>query len=199
VSGHAHYDCMQRWAEAKTIADLGELGALWLEGEIPSQPGYTENCGPDEETEHLIPVLARLNRGGFFTTGSQPGGEGETASNGEWRQRAAVDGFITDDGLLCRIDDALARVDGLTWVVNTASWWRDDYRPAEPVTWADGQDYTWFGARLSRRHLRFPYGETGALPALFGAWQVTVVDLEWGRDDRLWPVLDEALYVGERP
>ena len=184
---------MRRWAEAKTIVELGELGALWLEGEIPSQPGYTEDCGPDEETEHLIPVLARLNRRGFFTCGSQPGIAGELVGRWEqWWQRAAVDGFVADPDLITRIDEAVSRSDGLHLIVDTASRWRNDYRPAQVVTTWGGQDHTWFGARLSRRYLQFLYGETGALHAIQSAWQVTVIDLEWGRDSHLWPALDEA-------
>ncbi len=52
---------------------------------------------------------------------------------------------------------------------------------------------TWFGARLSRRYLRFLYGETGALSALQRVWQVTVIDEVWGRDDVLWTALDQAV------
>ncbi|GGZ19658.1 DUF6919 domain-containing protein [Streptomyces nitrosporeus] len=29
----------RRWRSARTVADLGELMALWLEGEIASRPG----------------------------------------------------------------------------------------------------------------------------------------------------------------
>lgn len=182
----AHRDCIQRWAQAKTIAELGELGALWLEGEIPSQPGYERMCGPDTETTHLVPVLARLNRAGFFTNGSQPG-----VADEQWGQRAAVEGFVADPLVLARI---LCASPELRCIVHDgASWWRNDYRPAVPVTQVDGQGCTRFGARLSRRYLRFLYGETGALDALYGAWQVTIVDEVWGRDDALWPTLDRAL------
>lgn len=185
----AHHECMRRWADVGTVAQLGELGALWLEGEIPSQPGYAEMRGLDEETTHLVPVLARLNRAGYFTCGSQPG----IGWSDGYQQRAAVDGFVIDHDLLRRIDDAVSRADGLHLVVDTASRWRNDYRAAMPVTRWGGSECTWFGARLSRRYLRFLYRETGALPALYGSWQVTVVDTVWGRDDTLWPALDEAI------
>jgi len=189
----AHRECMRRWAQAKTIADLGQLGALWLEGAIPSQPGYEQMCGPDPETANLVPVLARLNRAGFFTCGSQPGVMGD-----HWQQRAAVDGFISDPDLFASIVAAMAaRADDVAglWMIryDSPSRWRNDYRSARPVTQYADEDYTWFGARLSRRCLRFLYGETGALDALYGAWQVTVIDEVWGRDDELWAALDEAI------
>ncbi|WP_157881130.1 DUF6919 domain-containing protein [Streptomyces griseoruber] len=71
----------RRWRSAHTVADLGELMALWLEGELRSWPGYMPGCGPDEETTHLIPSLAALNRAGFLTIASQPGETG-TATTG---------------------------------------------------------------------------------------------------------------------
>ncbi len=79
------------WQAARTLADLGELTARWLEGSIGSEPGY---CGrPAEETEDLVPVLAKLNRAGFVTSGSQPGLIEPGARGTLAEQRAAVDGF----------------------------------------------------------------------------------------------------------
>ena len=189
----AHRECMARWAQAETIADLGQLGALWLEGEIPSQPGYERMCGPDPETAHLVPVLARLNRAGYFTCGSQPGVAPEDGDKyGHW-QRAAVDGFIDDPRVMDRIISTIDSTPGLRLIVRRASQWRNGYRDAWPVTRVGGYDCTWFGVRLSRRYLRFLYGETGALSALRRVWQVTVIDEAWGRDDVLWAELDLAL------
>ncbi len=31
------------WKQARTLAELGELTARWLEGDIASQPGYMPN------------------------------------------------------------------------------------------------------------------------------------------------------------
>ena len=62
------------WEAARTLDEMGELTARWLEGTVafcPSQP-----CeGPDWETTDLVPVLAGFNRSGLVTTGSQPGEE----------------------------------------------------------------------------------------------------------------------------
>jgi hypothetical protein len=176
------------WAQTRTLADIGELTAQWLEGSIASVPGY---CGgPAEETASLVPVLAAVNRAGFVTDQSQPGGSGDG-----WEQRAAVSGFADDATL-----DALTRAarkapDGLVLLACEAARFRLDYRSALPVTRSGGRDFTWFGAALPRRHLRdswIGYGECGreAVKAVCNAWQVTLVDTEWGREySPLWAVL----------
>jgi len=184
---------MLHWAQASTLAELGALGALWLEGAIPSQPGYERMCGPDPETADLVPVLARLNRAGFFTCSSQPGVLGDG-----YQQRAAVGGFISDPDLFAAIVASMTDTSGDAagmWLVrhNGPTRWHNDYRSEQPVTRECGQNCTWMGARLSRRILRFLYGETGALDALYGAWQVTIIDEAWGRDWMLWPMLDRAV------
>lgn len=93
----------RRWESARTLGDLGELMALWLEGKLGSRPGYGARFGPDEETAALVPVLAACCRAGFVTEQSQPG-EDDIAFDGRpWVQRAAVSGFISDSRLLGRM------------------------------------------------------------------------------------------------
>jgi len=177
----------KRWASAHTLADLGNLTALWLEGEIASQPGYAANCGPAEETADLVPVLAALNRSGYVTDASQPGYD-----EGGWQQRAAVEGFTTPD-----VAEHLRTVaqDARLFVrLQCASRWRNHYAHAITVTRNGGRPYTRFGVQLSRRQIRDAHLGYGAcrpdvVRALCGALRVTVVDFEWGRDDALWPVL----------
>jgi len=60
-----------RWLSARTLADVGELTALFLEGHLQQTP--THMGSPDTETIALIPVLAACNRTGFVTHQSQPG------------------------------------------------------------------------------------------------------------------------------
>lgn len=36
------------WRQARSLPELGELTALWLEGAITSQPGYAPGYGPDQ-------------------------------------------------------------------------------------------------------------------------------------------------------
>jgi hypothetical protein len=59
-----------------------------------------------------------------------------------------------------------------------------------------GQPYTVFGDYLPPRELRHLWAGTHpqAIDALLDAWQVCVIDPEYGRDDVLWPTLD-ALFA----
>ena len=187
------------WEAARTLDDLGELTARWLEGTIASQPGYEPGCGPDPETAALIPVVARCNRAGYVTCGSQPAEAGTGYDGARWEQRAAVQGFAPA-GVAGRIWEA-AEAAGLTVITHapaTLPRYRIRYGHAEAVTVRGGRPYTYFGAQLPRRHLRDRWTGYGichpsAVTALCSAWQVTVLDPQWGRNDRLWPVLRDAL------
>ena len=190
---------------ARTLADLGELTAQWLEGAIASQPAYTPGCGPDPETTPLIPVLACCNRAGYVTNGSQPGETGTGYDGARWEQRAAVEGFASP-AVAERIWEAAGPA-GLTVIAHapaTLPRWRIRYDQAVPVTTREARPCTWFGAQLSRHHLRDGWTGYGichpdAVTALCTAWQVTVIDPGWGRNDRLWPVLLDALTNGADP
>jgi hypothetical protein len=184
------------WRSARTLRDLGQLTALWLEGDLGTVPGY---CGPpDDETAPLVPALAVLNRAGYLTSGSQPGEAGQGLNGRRWEQRAAVEGFA---GLrVGRRLAAAARAAGLIVIVGDPARlprWRTGCRSRVPVTRVDGQPVTWFGAHLSRRHLRDPWTGYGAchrhaVNDVCRAWQVTVIDPEWGRPGLLWRVLRDA-------
>ncbi|MFC4512562.1 DUF6919 domain-containing protein [Streptomyces ehimensis] len=182
----------RRWDSARTLPELGELMALWLEGELGSRPGYAARFGPDEETAGLVPVLAACCRAGFVTEQSQPGETGADAIDGRlWVQRAAVSGFISDARLLGRVRAAAEKV-GLQVIAGTAQG-RDK---AVVVTRVDGQNYTAFGETTPVRELRHLFGDVccrQAMDVLIGAWQVTVIDPVWGRDSVLWPVLAGAV------
>jgi hypothetical protein len=191
----------RKWASARTLADLGELTAQWLEDGIESNPCYRGR--PDPETEPLIPVLARLNRAGFVTIASQPGESGLGHDRAYWRKRAAVEGF-TDRWPALAIANA-ARAAGLHPIVHspaTRPRWRFRLDDEMPVTWRGTEEYTWFGQQLPRREIRSSAVGWGtchrsAVKALCRAWQVTVIDLEWGRAGLLWEVLAAALEVTE--
>jgi hypothetical protein len=180
------------WASARTLADLGGMTAQWIEGTLSSQPGY---CGPsDIEDPAMIPVLAKLNRAGFKTIASQVG---ETGPG--WEQCAAVEGFAAAR-LAFRLAQAAGSA-GLDYVLHdpvTLPRWRYRYHSAVIVTRRNGHPHTTFGAQLPRRHIRdgwIGYGicHQDAVHALCQAWQVTVIDPEWGRPDLLWPVLAGAV------
>lgn len=178
----------RRWQAAANLDQLGGLMALWLEGHIDSWPGYQPGYGPDEETHELIPALAAVNRAGYVTTQSQPGAREVGADGAFWLQRAAVEGFISDQDLLRRLADA-AETAGLEVVLHRLP--GASGQGAIPVTTRDGEIYTAFGGTLSTRDLRLIWRGYGrqALDALHAAAQVTLVDRHWGPSTRLWDVL----------
>ncbi|MDN5917826.1 MAG: hypothetical protein L0I76_22470 [Pseudonocardia sp.] len=188
------------WAEPVTLAGLGEVTARWLEREVTSQPGYQPGWGPDTETEPLIPVLARACRAGFVTDGSQPGvdeldrpylgGPGP-----RYQQRATVEGFC-DQATAERIRAAAEAAGLLVLDVVPADVWRYDYSGCVDVTRCGDTPVTSFGGRPTWRDLevtRFAECNDTMLEVLCRAHQVTVIDPQWGRDDLLWPTLDQAL------
>lgn len=181
----------RRWGQAESLADLGNLMALWLEGELSLWPGYEPGAGPDEETAELIPVLAAANRAGFVTDGSQPGCV-ETIDGACWEQRAAVTGLIRDPQLLSRVR-ASCEGAGLTvmWFGPPNDlWWH-----STPVTFRGFDVMTVFGVQLDEQDLKFVWRGIGpsAMAEVVDAWQVTIIDRCRGRNDLLWPALEAAL------
>ncbi|MFP8944718.1 DUF6919 domain-containing protein [Streptomyces fenghuangensis] len=159
------------WAQARTLADLGELTAQWLEGRIASQPGYMPNCGPDEETTVLVPALAAANRAGYLTWNSQPGSDGTGYDGRRWVQRAAVCGYA-DQPVLDQLRRAAAR-----------HRCRLLFKEHMPATMADNEIVTGFGGQLPARHLRATWKgivSDDAWRALKAATQVTVISPDWG-------------------
>ena len=193
------------WKQARTLTELGELAARWLEGDIASQPGYRPNCGPARETAGLIPTLARLNRAGYYTVGSQPGLAPTEGHDGRvWTQRAAVTGFADDD-TWDRIRTAVERARQLVLIAHrTPPRGRVWTRPRRlrgagmAITTAGDRVHTQFGARMSLGDIEGYLWELGqeGFAAVRGALQVTVIDPVWGRDDVLWSVLNTV--VGDR-
>lgn len=185
------------WWQASTLAELGQLMARWLEGNLTVWPGYAV-AGPDEETADLIPVLARANRAGFLTDQSQPGSDGPGFDGARWEQRAAVSGLVGDEELLYTLG-RVAEAHRLTLLVRDVE--SHGLLTGVTATRVDGVPYTTFGVRISRRQLRHIWRGVSrpALAEICDAWQVTLVDPEWGSGDRLWRALDEAigLYVKE--
>ena len=160
------------WADARTVADLGQLMARWLEGDLKSWPGNAPGYGPDDETRPLLPSLVAANRAGYVTTNSQPGLDGAGFDGARWRQRAAVDGFVTDPDMLRKLQRA-AQKHGLR-VSTSGQWTVVTERASEPVTA--------FGQRVDDRVLRsvWPGIHRSAYRAVADAQQVTVLHPVWG-------------------
>ncbi|MFF3982709.1 DUF6919 domain-containing protein [Streptomyces sp. NPDC001828] len=179
------------WSSARTLTDLGELTAQWLEGSLATLAGGAYRGGPDEETGPLVPVLAAVNRAGYVTTQSQPGLDGPAFDGRRWRQRAAVM-CLTDTEGLQRLTRT-ARDAGLLLAVHrTCS--RGPVRDILATTWG-GREHTSFGGRVPKGYIRLEYRgcHREAVRAAIDAHQVTLVDPVWGRDTLLWPALTEAL------
>lgn len=170
------------WAGASTLLELGELMARWIEGSLSYQPGYF-GTGPDDETAELVPLLARVNRAGFFTDFSQPG----VLSAGEYGQRAAASGFCAEQMMLELVGVGLASElvvlrfpPGSEGVGQIA------------VTIDDGAECTWVGSPMDPAEIDHAYGAdlpSEGLAALHDAWQINVLDPRWGRRDLLMQAL----------
>ena len=177
-------DDLTEWDDARTLADLGELTARWLEGTLDWHPNVTPGSGPDNETAELVPVLARLNRLGLVTKGSQPAWLSEEGDG----QRAWVSAFCTED----TVDRIRAAVHGTDLIV-IASPPGDETDQAVEISIYDGIENTWGGRPDSVAHIEhfMGYQSPNALDALKAAWQIDVIDPEWGREDLLWDTLTQ--------
>ena len=174
------------WRDARSIPDLGHAMAGWLEGRVPSWPGYDGPFGQEETNgaRHLVPTLIALNRAGFVTTNSQP-----AMANQHGRQRACVEGVVHDRSPLL---GRLLALQGQGFTV-VRGW------PKQQIvlTEDDGRPFTAIGGwRMRRDFIHSNWGGVGrqALRELreHGA-TLHIIDTEWGRDDRLWPALVGAV------
>jgi hypothetical protein len=183
-----------RWGAARTVADLAELTAQWLTGQLGSRPGYAAGYGPDPETTEVsgdvLPALVIANHAGFLTEQSQPGYDGAGDDGARWRQLAAVAGFAEADtlarvrkvfrGTRCRV---IAHPGARPWYRRGAA--------GVVATDRNGRAVTDFGGHLSAGDIAGMYDvcHRDAVTAVIRAWQVTVIDPVWGANDALWPAL----------
>jgi uncharacterized protein DUF6919 len=181
----------RRWREARTLADLGQTAADWMEGRIPGEHpnGYDEL---DPETTSLVPTLIAANRAGFVADNSQPGQAGVGFDGAHWEQRAAVDGWIAPGRLLDRLR-AHARRAGITVMTQRAG---SRPRPGVPVTTCGGEPVTWFGGWAPHRtQTEWVWSGVGgrARRELRTATHLTLIDPTWGPSTRLWDALAAAI------
>lgn len=193
------------WWNADTLPELANLTADWIEGKNLYLPAY-DAASPDPETRPLIQTLADINRARLMTDCSQPGKTPRTGYDGwTWQQLAAVSGFC-DLATVVSLQDAATATDGLyfyAWVPGATFQRRprSERRPElfeipatireNPAT-GEGWINTVFGPPHSRRELRQIYRgdlNPAAIKTLQNSWQVTIADTEYGRNDRLWPLL----------
>lgn len=166
----------ERWAPCRTIGDLADASADYLEGKVGSQPAYQPSTGVDDETLPIVPALAAANRAGFYTTSSQPG------TYDGFEQNAYVCGFAADYDTVSLLD-GLAAEAGLHFRVRRAQ---------SPWDLTNRGRLHW-GVE-SAGNIESFYGEVcsdAAVDALLVAYQVVIEDPEAGRDDRVWPLLTQ--------
>jgi len=176
---------LERWLTARTLEDLGELTAQWLEGRITFLPTYAVDT-PAAETEGLIAHLAAFNRAGYLTTESQPG----VPFDGHDGQRAFVSGFAGE----ATVDAVEAAILGTRLIALVTPTGRDN--PFHiPVTVMEEAPCSFIGPAYSRNDLVAYYTPSCplAVPALLNAQQLEVFDPEWGDNHLLWDTLAKAL------
>lgn len=184
----------EQWGKARNLTDLGNLMARWLTGDLQTRPGY---YGPsDLDTTELTDVCVNLCRSGFVTTDSQCAVQTVNSDGETVRSRAVISGFCNDANL-ARLHVAargtglfviaqrgrLSGVDGSVVVteVNGAPYYLAGGYPGPDdliAEWADiwcREDVPGLRRGISRRAFR----------AVRSAWYVSIIDLEWGRNDRL--------------
>ncbi|HEU0143684.1 MAG TPA: hypothetical protein VFQ47_02755 [Nitrososphaera sp.] len=173
------------WLEARTLDELGELTARWIEGTLPYYPFYGGTIDP--ETEPLQDKLAYFNRNGLVTTFSQPA---EPLDEEGFAQRACVKGYAREE-LAKRLASLGLYTDLLVLIY-----------PADvaggyqiPITLSEFQPFTWCGSNRGQEELESlkEYLSEGAMESLSLAWKIIVIDLQWGREDYLWNHVYEAL------
>jgi hypothetical protein len=195
IESAPEYDAARRidrdWSDAASLADLGHKTALWLEGAIPMHPD--QPAPPNEETIPLIGRLAAYNRAGLVTLVSQPGLPEQTGFDGAtWAQRAAFEA-IAHDPVAARVYAAAKQAGMLAQLRGPDS---TEDQPATTVTRRDGYTYTTFGTYPPEviRDTFMPCTRPSLQLELKRAWQVVIIDPQWGRLDVLWNAVDRALF-----
>jgi hypothetical protein len=178
-------DGQRLWLEAKTLEELGELTARWVEGTLPYYPFYGDAVDP--ETEPLRERLVHFNRNGLVTTFSQPA---EPLDEEGFAQRACVEAYARE-GLAKRLAALGLYTDLLVLIFPADVSW--GYRI--PITLSEFRPFTWCGSNGGREELESLKGylSADAADSLSSAWQVIIIDLQWGREDYLWDHVYEAL------
>lgn len=173
-----------------TFDELVALGGRFIAGEIERFPGWGA-ADLDRESDPLREHLLACHSAGFLTVASQPGVSGARDHDGQLRvQRAFVCGFASEAtarklARLCNAADLEVRVFG-----------RDDPRGDETaVASRGGTPYAFAGYNAFEEELECFSGACSrrGLKALAGASYVSLIDLVWGREDRLWTLLNDAL------
>lgn len=195
----------QEWGKARSLPDLADLMVRWLAGDLQTRPGY---YGPsDLDTPELTSLCVDLCLNGFVTTDSQRAVVTVNHDGESVRSRAMVSGFC-GDVTIDRIH-AAARETGLSVIAQRG--WHSGISGAVVVTEVDGAPYYFAGGYPSRDDLIAGWADVWrredapglrlgiswrAFRAIRSAWYVSIIDSEWGRNDRLVSALTNASKPG---
>lgn len=161
------------WQRARSLADLCELGARFVEGRESSFPGWG---APrlDAESEPLVPALAALNRAGYLTLASQPG---TLAGVDGCEQRAFASGFCSAAGAR-----ALRRLEARCFRRGARG------RAGVAVSRRGGRARVFAGHNAFESELELFAGAVGAraLAELERGVYWSIWDPVWGREEWLW-------------
>jgi hypothetical protein len=173
------------WRGAKTLEELGDLTAKWIEGSLSYHPCY--GGGIDGETEPLQEVLTFFNRNGLVTTFSQPA---EPLDEEGFGQRACVEGYAREE-VAKRIAALGLYTDLLVLIYPSHIEWGYQI----PISLQEYQPFTWCGPCWGHEQLECFEEDcsTEAMDSLASAWLVVVMDLQWGRENHLWDHVRNAL------
>ncbi|MEZ6019156.1 MAG: hypothetical protein R3F17_03385 [Planctomycetota bacterium] len=184
------------WSTARTFEDLCHCAAAFLRGELAEFPGWMAD-ETDVETDRLLPALEAACALGFLPLASQPGGCPETSHDGlPWRQRAFLIGFAGP-----------ALTERLRGEAALAGLWFRDFAATESggeelcVAEQGPRRYLWVGQASGPVELEIFQDEIppAAFAELTAGRYLVLVDPDWGRDDRLWPVLTRLADPGQQP
>lgn len=160
------------WRKAATLEEMGALVIRWLDGQDRFLPWHAGP--PDTETAEIAEPLRALNLRGMVTTNSQPGVPLDARG---WEQRAWVHLLASPTAAL-----ALAVRAEAAGLIVLCEGIRPLPHERVPIT-----------LRPDRRVNTSTDGATeelflpGRARAVAGhAWDITVIDPEWGRQDYLW-------------
>ncbi|MGV9267393.1 DUF6919 domain-containing protein [Kitasatospora sp. NPDC003701] len=181
-----------RQSQGTSLTDAARSLADRLEGRTANPPAEPLPHVPFGASPGPRDVLAAANRAGLLTVAAQFGAAPAAGPDGQVRaRRAAVTVLVTDPGLRRRLT-AAARATGLT----VTDYGFPPFTPrygfgGVTVSLCDGEPEAEFGPRRDRSGLRhlLPGCHPDALREAARSRQITLADPEWGRNDRLWPLL----------
>lgn len=174
----------QRWRDARSFAELCELGARFAEGKLACFPGWGWDA-LDVESDALRDALARANRAGCLTLCSQPGARDAAR---ELEQRAFVCAFAEPE-LAARLERP-----GRGFELRIVR--ADDVEHAEvPVTIERGQVRVAIGgaAHAAERACFEDALAPALLDELVSRPLVCAWSAEFGPEVAFWPALLRAL------